>query len=401
MAVHEIKPNIYSVGAIDWDRRLFDELIPLPDGTSYNAYLIKGTQKIALIDTVDPPKEHELIDNLNNLRINNIDYVISNHAEQDHSGTIPKVLELYQHAKVITNPKCKSLLMDLLLIPDDKFITVHDKDTISLGDKTLEFIMAPWVHWPETMLTYLREDKILFPCDLFGSHLAASELFVQNECEVYESAKRYYAEIMMPFRTNIKKHLEKIKELTIEIIAPSHGQLYKRPEFIIGAYRDWVSDEVKNEVIIPFVSMHGSTGKMVDYFVDALIKRGLTVKPFNLTRTDIGELAIALVDAATIVIGSPTVLTGPHPSVVYAAFLANALRPKLKFASLIGSYGWGSRIEDYIIGMLPNLKVEIIKPVIIKGYPEEEDFTSLDRLADEILKRHKDLNILENEEQLK
>ncbi|GAH51009.1 unnamed protein product, partial [marine sediment metagenome] len=121
MAVHEIKPNIYSVGAIDWDRRLFDELIPLPDGTSYNAYLIKGTQKIALIDTVDPPKEHELIDNLNKLRINNIDYVISNHAEQDHSGTIPKVLELYQHAKVITNPKCKSLLMDLLLIPDDKF----------------------------------------------------------------------------------------------------------------------------------------------------------------------------------------------------------------------------------------------------------------------------------------
>ncbi|MCK4575637.1 FprA family A-type flavoprotein [candidate division WOR-3 bacterium] len=393
MAIHEIKPNIHSVGAIDWDRRLFDELIPLPQGTSYNVYLIRGTQKTALIDTVDPPKESELVDNLKKLKVDKVDYIVSNHAEQDHSGTIPKILEMYPNAKVVTNPKCKTMLMEMLLIPDDKFMTVKDNDTISLGDKTLEFIIAPWVHWPETMLTFLKEDRILFPCDLFGSHFATSEPFVKDNWEIYEPAKRYYAEIMMPFRTSIKKHLEKIKELDIEIIAPSHGPVYNNPGFIMDAYADWVSDKVKNEVIIPFVSMHGSTRSMVDYLVDALIEKGITVKPFNLTETDIGELAVALVDAATIVIGSPTVLVGPHPSAVYAAFLANALRPKLKFASIIGSFGWGGKMVEIISGMLTNLNVEIIEPVIIKGYPKKGDFEAIDRLADELSEKHKTLNL--------
>ncbi len=397
MPVHEITSGIYSVGAIDWDRTLFDELIPLPHGTSYNAYLMKGTQKTALIDTVDPAKEHVLIDNLNQAGIENIDYVISNHAEQDHSGSIPRILELYPSAKVVTNPKCKALLMDLLLIPEEKFITVNDGDTITLGDKTIQFIIAPWVHWPETMLSYVKEDKILFPCDLFGAHLATSNLFVQDECTVYEPCKRYYAEIMMPFRANIRKHMEKIKTVPIDIIAPSHGPLHNKPSFILDAYRDWISDSVKNEVIIPFVSMHGSTRKMVDYFVDALISRGIAPKPFNLTHTDIGELAIALVDAATIVIASPTVLVGPHPTVVSAAYLANALRPKLRFVSLIGSYGWGSRMVGLIKDLISNINAEIIKPVVIKGYPKDEDFASLDALADEILKRHRELKITEKE----
>jgi flavorubredoxin len=393
MAAREIKTGIYSVGAIDWDRRLFDELIPLPDGTSYNSYLIKGSEKTALIDTVDPTKEYELISNLGKLGIKVIDYVIANHAEQDHSGSIPKILELYPDAKVVTNPKCKDFLKDLLLLPEDKFITVNDRETISLGNKTLEFISAPWVHWPETMFTFLKEDKILFTCDFLGSHLAASELFVSDEAKVYESAKRYYAEIMMPFRTSIKKHLEVIKGLEVEIIAPSHGLVYPKPEFILNAYKEWVSDEVKNEVIIPYISMHGSTKKMIDHLVDALIERGITVKPFNLTKTDIGELAMALVDAATIIIATPTVLVGPHPSVVYATYLVNALRPKLKFASVIGSYGWGGRMLELIKGMLTNLKIDVLEPVIIKGSPKEEDLKALDVLADKILKKHKENNI--------
>lgn len=394
MAVREIKPDIYSVGAIDWDRRLFDELIPLPDGTSYNSYLIKGSEKTALIDTVDPTKEYELISNLGKLGIKVIDYVIANHAEQDHSGSIPKILELYPDAKVVTNPKCKDFLKDLLLIPEDKFITINDRETVSLGNKTLEFISAPWVHWPETMFTFLKEDKILFTCDFLGSHLAASELFVSDEAKVYESAKRYYAEIMMPFRTSIKKHLEVIKGLEVEIIAPSHGLVYPRPEFILNAYKEWVSDEVRNEVIIPYISMHGSTKKMVDHLVDALIERDITVKPFNLTKTDIGELAIALVDAATMIIATPTILVGPHPNIVYAAYLVNALRPKLKFASVIGSYGWGGRMLEQIKGMLTNIKIEILEPVIIKSFPREEDLKALDVLADNILKKHKEHNIV-------
>ena len=394
MSVREIKTDIYSVGAIDWDRRLFDELIPLPDGTSYNSYLIKGSEKIALMDTVDPTKEYELISNLEKLDIKGIDYIISHHAEQDHSGTIPIILERFPDAKVITNPKCKNMLTDLLLIPEDKFITVNDMETVSLGNKTLEFIFAPWVHWPETMFTYLKEDKILFTCDFLGSHLATSSVFATDETKVYESAKRYFAEIMMPFRTSIKKHLERIKGLQIELVAPSHGPVYLKPDFIINAYKEWVSDEVKNEVVIPFISMHGSTKKMVEHFMNALIEREITVKPFNLSKTDIGELAMALVDAATIVIASPTVLVGPHPNVVYATYLVNALRPKLKFASVIGSYGWGGKMIELLKGMLTNLKLEIIEPVIVKGFPREHDLKALERLADEILKKHKENKII-------
>jgi flavorubredoxin len=297
-------------------------------------------------------------------------------------------------AKVVTNPKCKEMLKDLLLIPDDKFITVNDRDTISLGDKTLEFIYTPWVHWPETMITYLKEDKILFTCDFFGSHFASSDLYIKDIPKVYESAKRYYAEIMMPFRINIKQHLIKLNELSFEIIAPSHGPIYLRSDVIIEAYKMWTSDDVLNEVVIPYVSMHGSTQKMVDYLINALVKQGITVKPFNLTKTDIGELAISLVDAATIVIGSPTVLLGPHPSIIYAVYLANALRPKTKFASVIGSFGWGSKMLDKITDMIPNLKVELIEPVIIKGYPKQADFEKLDALAERILAKHKEIGIV-------
>lgn len=391
MAVKEVKKDIYWVGAIDWDRRLFDELIPLPDGTSYNAYLIKGKKKTALVDTVDPTKEDVLLDNLDDLGIEYLNYVVVNHAEQDHSGAIPIILEQYPEAKVVTNEKCKKMLKEHLLIKEERVITVKDNDSLSLGGKTLKFIFAPWVHWPETMLSYLIEDKILFSCDLFGAHYADSNLWVNDEYKVYFAAKRYYAEIMMPFRNNIKKHLEKLKEYKIEIIAPSHGQVYSRPEFILSAYREWTSDKVKNEVIIPYVSMHGSVEEMVHILSEELISNGITVKLFNLTKTDIGELAIALVDAATIVIASPTVLTGAHPRVVSAVYLANALRPKLRYASVVGSYGWGGKMLEDIIAMIGNLKVEILSPVIIKGYPKEEDCNSLIRLAGEITEKHRNL----------
>jgi len=389
-----LKTNIYSVGAVDWDRRLFDELVPLPDGTSYNAYLIQSSEKTALIDTVDPTMTEVLVNNLKQLGVKNVDYVIVNHAEQDHSGALPKILELYPNAMVVATAKCKVMLMDLLLIPENRIKTVEDWETLSLGDKTLQFIHAPWVHWPETMLTYLKEDQILFTCDLFGSHFATSDLYVTDEATVYEAAKRYYAEIMMPFRTIIQNNLEKIKDLPINIVATSHGPIYDKPEFILEAYRDWVSGPPKNVVILPYISMHGSTQAMVRHFVNALIERGITVKQFDLARTDIGKLAMALVDAATIVLGSPTVLVGPHPNVVYAVYLANALRPKLKFASVIGSYGWGGRTLEQIKGVLSNLKVELLEPVIIKGYPREADYRALDRLADTISNKHKESGLI-------
>jgi flavorubredoxin len=380
------------MGAVDWDRRLFDSLIPLPDGTSYNAYLIQGSEKTALLDTVDPSMTDVLMFQLEG--VPRIDYVVAHHAEQDHSGAIPQVLEKYEGAKVITTPKGKGMLIDLLRVPKERFITVDDGETLSLGDKTLEFIHTPWVHWPETMVTYLPEEHILFTCDFFGSHLATTDLYVTEEWRVYEAAKRYYAEIMMPFRKIIQRNLEKIGGREIDLIAPSHGPIYDRPTFIMDAYRDWVSEEPKNVVVLPYISMHGSTEKMVEYLVSALAERGVTVHQFNLAATDIGKLAITLVDAATIVVGTPTVHVGPHPNVVYAAYLANALRPKLRFASIIGSYGWNSKVVEQIAALIPNLKVEILDPVLCQGFPREADFEALDDLAATIAEKHREQNLV-------
>ena len=391
MKAREVKPDIYWVGAVDWDRRLFDELILLPDGTSYNSYLIRGSEKTVLIDTVDPSMQTILLARLDSLGVKDLDYIVIQHAEQDHSGTLPTMLSLYPQTKVVCTPKCKGLLIDLLGISDNNIISAEDGDTISIGNKTLEFIHAPWVHWPETMLTYLKEDKILFPCDLFGSHLAISELYATDEAQGYEAAKRYYAEIMMPFRTNIAKHLERLKNYEINLIAPSHGPCYNNPEFIVKAYRSWVFDTPKNIVVLPYVSMYGSTHQMVKYLVETLTQKGITVKLFNLSTVDIGKLVTALVDAATIVIGTPTVMVGPHPLVMYAAILANALRPKVKFASIIGSYGWGSRAIDDIIKIIPNLKVELLEPVLVKGLPKTEDFRALDNLASAIAEKHREM----------
>lgn len=393
MKSRKIKENVYWMGGIDWDRRLFDSLIPLPDGTSYNSYLVKGSEKTALLDTVDP-RMTEILD-FQLEKVENIDYVIAHHAEQDHSGSIPMVLERYPRAKVLCTDRCKGMLRDLLLIDEDRFETVGDGSVISLGDKTLRFIETPWVHWPETMVTYLDEDRILFSCDFFGSHIATTDLYVTDEGRVYEAAKRYYAEIMMPFRRIIRNNIKKVDKYDIDLIAPSHGPIYDRPEFIMDAYRDWVGETPKNEVVIPYASMHGSTEKMVEYLVSALAKRGIKVHQFDLTVTDIGKLAITLVDAATVIIGTPTVHTGVHPTVHYATYLANILRPKLKFASVIGSFGWNSRAIEQVQSLIPNLKVEIIEPVLSRGYPVEETFQKLDELAEGVLQKHEKLGIIE------
>jgi flavorubredoxin len=174
------------------------------------------------------------------------------------------------------------------------------------------------------------------------------------------------------------------------MIAPSHGSIYERPEFILNAYREWVMGEPKNTVVLPYVSMHDSTKLMVDHLLKALVSRGVKVEQFNLAVTDIGKLAMALVDAATIVIGTPTVLAGPHPLAAYAAFLANALRPKVEFLSIIGSYGWGGKTVDVLAGMIPNLKVQVLDPILCKGLPAEADYQALDSLAATIASKHKE-----------
>jgi len=387
MNKRKVAEGVFWMGAVDWDRRLFDSLIPLPDGTTYNAYLVEGSEKTVLLDTVDPPMVRELEAYLQD--IPRIDFVVSHHAEQDHSGSLPMVLDRFPEAKLLTTPKAKGMLMDLLRIPEPRFVTVEDGERISLGNRTLRFLYTPWVHWPETMVTYLEEERILFSCDFFGSHIAASDLFVTDKGRVYEAAKRYFAEIMMPFRSVIERNMEKLAPYDLRMIAPSHGQVYDDPGWILDAYRDWVTGGPHNLVVLPFVSMHGSTRRMVDSLTSALIARGVRVELFNLAVTDIGKLAMALVDAGTIILGAPTVLAGPHPLAAYCAFLANALRPKAPFLSVIGSYGWGGKTVETLAGLIPNLKVEVLDPVLCKGLPSPADYEALDRLADAVAGRHR------------
>ncbi len=386
MKARKICDGVQWMGFVDWNRRLFDSLVPLPDGTSYNAYLVSGTEKTALLDAVDPAVADVLMRQLADVK--RVDYVIAQHAEQDHSGAIPVVLKKYPQAVVLCTSKAKALLIDHLDIPSERIQTVEDGETLDLGGKTLRFVHTPWVHWPETMCTYLAEDRILFSCDFFGAHLATTDLYAGNDPYVCEAAKRYYAEIMMPFRTMIQSNLKKVRALQFDFIAPSHGPIFDHPECILSAYEDWVSDRVSNLVVLPYISMHGSTETMVSYLVSALAERGVKVQKFELSTTDVGKLAMALVDAATIVIGTPTVHIGPHPSVFAATHLANALRPKLKYAAIIGSYGWGTKAVEQISALIPNLKVEVLGALMCKGIPREADFAALDALADKIRDKH-------------
>lgn len=396
MAAKKIKGSIYWVGAIDWDRVLFDELVSLPEGTSYNAYIVFGSEKTALIDTVEPFKKEELFRNLKELNVERIDYIVSNHAEQDHSGAIPEVLKAFPEAKVITNKKCKNMLKDLLNLKDEVFEVIEEGQELSLGDKTLQFFMAPWVHWPETMFTWVKEEKVLFTCDFLGSHIATSELFDttdENRAKVYLETKRYYAEIMMPFRNFIKKHLQLIDKLQPEIIAPSHGVVIKDIDFMTGAYKRWVSDSVKPMVIIPFVSMHESTRHMVEFLTEELSKNGIIVRPYNLIKADIGNITMDLVDAAAVVIASPTVLAGAHPAVISFAYLMNGLRPKTRIVSVIGSYGWNGKVMvKHIQDTLKNLKADWIEPMLVKGLPKKEDYERLSAFAEELSKAVKQVS---------
>jgi flavorubredoxin len=283
------------------------------------------------------------------------------------------------------------MLADHVGLDASRIKAVKDGEKVSLGDLTLEFIHFPWVHWPETMLTYVPERKTLFSCDLFGSHLATGELFAVNEDEVMLFAKRYYAEIMMPFHSFIEKSMPKVTAREVEIIAPSHGPVYQNPKVILDAYRDWVSGPPKNLLLVPYISMHGSTRIMVEHFIAACAERGVRAEQFDLVEPDLGRLAMLLVDAASVVLGTPTVLGEAHPNVSHAAMLANLLKPKTKYFSIIGSYGWGGKTVERLSSMIPNLKVEVIPPVLCKGLPKQTDLEALDRLAAVIAEKHKGL----------
>lgn len=376
--------NVFYCGAKHPERAIFDQLIPLPQGTTYNSYFIIGSEKTALIDTIYPPLIADLLETLDKNNVKEVDYFVANHGEQDHSGALPVLIGKFPNAKIVTNAKCKELLMAEHHIPEDKFIVVQDRETLSLGDKTLEFYLTPWVHWPDTMFTYLKEDKILFTCDFLGAHHTQGPIFADNSEELEISAKRYYAEIMMPYRNFCKKYVDLIDEIKPEIVCPSHGPLYKNPEFILDLYRKWTSDAVEKKVVIPYVSMYNSSYKMAERLAQKLEAAGIKVVMADLVNTDEGEVAMELVDAAAAVLACSMVLAGPHPKAVYVAYLMNLIKPKMKYFSILGSYGWGGRLTETIDSLIPMVRAEKLEYIVVKGLPTDEDYARIDKLADEL-----------------
>ncbi len=377
----EISEGIYWVGVRDWNRRLFDALIPLPKGTSYNSYLVISSEKKALVDTVNPGFEKELEEKIGKItEPADIDYVIMNHAEPDHAGSIPYILSINKKAVVVATGKGAKMAKIYYKVPENRVKVVVDGDSIDLGGKTLRFIEAPMLHWPETMFTYVQDNKILFPCDFFGLHVA-SGLYDDEVNELLDYAQRYYGEIMMPFSIMGLKAMEKIKNLEIEMIAPSHGPIHRNPERILEAYSRWVNGQTRQKAIVVYASMWSSTDKMVKLMVDTMASEGVEVALHDLTVADIADVAKDLVDSRAIVLGAPTVLGGAHPLAVYAAYLVKSLRPPAKFGAILSSYGWGGGAVKQIQEVLGTTKMEVLGAIEINGPPTEVDANKIIELG--------------------
>ncbi|MFH1466051.1 MAG: FprA family A-type flavoprotein [Pseudomonadota bacterium] len=387
MLARPVLDRVHWVGAQDPDRTVFDALIPLPHGTTYNAWYVQGSERAALIDSVEPRFGEQLMERLEGLGADP-EILVSNHAEQDHSGMLPALVERFPRATVLCTPKAAAMLPDLLGLDPARIRTVADGEEVSLGDRSLRFLHAPWVHWPETMLTYMPEQGVLFPCDLFGSHFASNTAWASQAVGVLREAKRYYATIMMPFTKPIGKHLDRLDALDIRTICPSHGPSWDEPRVIMDAYRDWTSGPMRDRVVIAYVSMHESTRKMALHLEDRLFANGTAVDVFDLEKVDLGMVAAAAVDAATVLIGTPTVLGGAHPLAVSAAYLIGLLKPRTRWIGLFGSHGWAGRAIPHLEKLLENVRCERLDPVGIQGFPREGALAAMDGLAEQIIARH-------------
>jgi len=259
-------------------------------------------------------------------------------------------------------------------VPPERIVMVKDGDTLDLGGKTLKFIDAPWLHWPETMFTYCLEDKVLFPCDFFGAHIAKSKLYDDEVGDiVLPEAKRYYAEIMMPFPVAIQRALDKVLNLELKMIAPSHGPIYRNPKRILDAYEKWALGPLSQKAVVIYVSMWGATETLVKVIVESVSAEGVDTVPYNLLVADISHVMRDLVDASAIVIGAPTVLNGAHPLALLATEIIRALKPRAKLVAVFGSYGWGRGAVKMIMDRLQQSGFQILETLEVRGPPKEED----------------------------
>ena len=388
----ELSPGISWVGVEDWQRRLFDAFIPLPYGTSYNAYLVLGKEKIALIDTVERGFGEELLAKISAVvKPERLDYLIMNHAEPDHAGSIPTVMAAAPNAKLIATKKGVEMAKVFSNVPEQRCLVVKEGDIIELGDKSLRFIEAPWLHWPETMFTLAVEDKILFSCDFFGSHIASDKLFDDEVGDILlPEAKRYYADIMMPLTRMVTAGLDKAIALEAKVIAPSHGPVYRYPQRIIDAYERWARGQLAEKAVIIYVSMWGSTQHLAQAIIEAIAAEGVEVIPYDLAVADTSHIARDLVDASAIVLGSPTVLGGLHPLAAHALTLVKVLRPRVKLAAYFGSYGWGGGAASQVKGLLEPAGFEIVDALEIKGPPGNKELENAVELGRRVAQRVKE-----------
>ena len=387
----EISPNIFWVGIEDWNRRIFDALIPLPYGTSYNSYLVVGRNKIALIDTVNPGFEEVLLRKINQiLPPERIDYVVMNHAEPDHAHGISKVMEVARNAKLVATKMGVSMAEAFFNVPNNKAIVVKEGDALVLGDKTLRFVEAPWLHWPETMFTFDVEDRILFSCDFFGAHFASDNVYADEIGGLLlPEAKRYYAEIMMPLAASARKALDKVRVTKAKMIAPSHGPIYRNPEPIVEAYENWTRGPLRKKVVIVYVSMWGSTQMLERIITETISGEGVEAIPYNLTVADISHVLRDLVDSSAVVIGTPTVLGGAHPLAMYAAELIASFGIRGKTAAVFGSFGWGGGGMKKVKTRLEQGGFDVINSFEIRGSPKPEHIAKAIALGKAVAARAK------------
>ncbi len=391
--------QIFSVGAEHPERKLFDCLMPLPHGTTYNSYLVKGEDKIALIDAVDPDKVDVLMANLIDAGVERLDYLVCLHTEQDHSGSVGRILETWPGVRIVATAKVKEMMGTHVHTPASAFDTVSEGDVLDLGGITLRFMPIPFAHWPDNTMAYCEEEKVLFSSDLFGSHFAPFEAESIADEVIMTAARSYFSEIMMPFRAQITRYTAQVIELDPRLIAPAHGPVWTSPGAILDAYGKWTAGKRVRSVTIPFVSMHGSTRVMVERLAAVLRTRAVEVhlhdlgaSPDSLT-LETGHMIYDLVDSAAIIVATPTVLIGPHPAVVYAVVTAVAMRPQVNLFGMVGSFGWGSKAAETIAALAADLKVEKLEPLLVKGLPTDSDLERIDAYANSLADRLDELKL--------
>jgi flavorubredoxin len=373
-----LKEGINWVGAVDWNIRDFHGYVT-SRGTTYNAYLIRD-EKTALIDTVKCNFADTLIENVEELTsFEKIDYIIINHVEMDHSGSIPQIAKLAKNAKIIASERGKDVLIEHYGHDFDKVETVKTGDEIKLGKRTLRFVETPMLHWPDSMFTYMVEDKILFSNDAFGEHFASSERFddeVDQE-RLWEEAKTYYANILMLLAPLITRKIQEVVQMgiPIEIIAPDHGVIWRKdPSKIINAYLQWSADNAQPRAIIVFDTMWGSTDAMARAIEEGIASQGVEARVFKLRNRENTDIVTEILEAKAVVVGSPTMNNQMFPTLGGFLTYITGLKPKGKLWGFFGSYGWGGGAVKGMVDMAKKAGFEVIEPGIeVKFVPDQED----------------------------